>query len=216
MLASQGQGDLVWGHVSVRDPDGRGTWLKAAGYGLDEIGLDQVTLVGWDGSVLEPGRRHLEWPIHVSALRARPDVGAVVHTHPVRAVAFASTGQPLRPLSHEGVLFVPPDIARFERTGDLITTLELGDAVAAALGERNAVLLRHHGIVTVGSDVATAVVTAVMLDRACHAQLLALGAGGPVTWSDDEEAVAKRSRHFSPESIRGVWDYLVRRSQFSG
>ena len=59
-------------------------------------------------------------------MRARADVHAVVHTHAPWAVAFASTGQPLRPISHEATLFVPPDVARFTKTGDLITTPELG------------------------------------------------------------------------------------------
>ena len=75
-----------------------------------------MILVSWDGEVLEEhGRRHIEYPIHTEVMRARDDVQAVVHTHAPWAVAFAATGRPLRPISHEGALFVPPDVARFTR-----------------------------------------------------------------------------------------------------
>src|SRR5262245_61916527 len=114
VLASVGQGDLIWGHVSARDPEGRGAWIKSAGYGLDEIDAAQVHLVDRGGDVVEgDGRRHIEYPIHTEILAARPDVGAVVHTHATNAVAFAATDQALRPISHDACLFVPPDVARF-------------------------------------------------------------------------------------------------------
>lgn len=209
ILGLENQGDLVWGHVSARDPDGRGVWMKAAGLGFEEIGAGHVILVSWDGRVLEgDGRRHLEYPIHTALMRARDDVQAVVHTHAPWAVAFAATGQPLRPISHEGTLFVPPDVARFTKTGDLILTTELGEDVAATVGERNAALLVHHGIVTCGPDVASAVMYAVLLERACRTNLRALAGGGPRTWSSDAEALAKREHVYS---IRQAWDYLARR-----
>jgi L-fuculose-phosphate aldolase len=141
-------------------------------------------------------------------MRARDDVGAVVHTHAPWSVAFASTEQPLRPVSHEGTLFVPPEIARFTKTGDLILTAELGADVAAAVGERNAALLVHHGIVTCGVDVVTAVMNAVFLERACRTNLRALAGGGPKTWSSDEEALAKREHVYS---FQQAWDYSARR-----
>jgi L-fuculose-phosphate aldolase len=211
VLGAQGHGDLIWGHVSARDPGGRGVWMKAATYGFDEIEPDRVILVSPEGEVLEgEGRRHAEYPIHIEVIRARPDVGAIVHTHAPSAVAFASLELPLRPISHEGTLFVPPDIARFTRTGDLILTATLGGEVAAALGERNAVLLVNHGIVTVGPDVPTAVVTAVLLERACRTQLVAMAGGEIRRWSSDEEALDKREHCYSPELLAQAWAYLVR------
>jgi len=75
VLDLQDQGDLVWGHVSARDPEGRGVWMKASTYGFDEVGPEQVILVSWDGEVLEgDGRRHAEFPIHTEVMAARPDV----------------------------------------------------------------------------------------------------------------------------------------------
>ncbi|MDX6630296.1 MAG: hypothetical protein QOH00_2542 [Gaiellales bacterium] len=212
VLGAADQGDLVWGHVSARDAGGRGVWMKASTLGFEEVGREDVLLVDRNGQVLEgAGRRHAEYPIHTEVMAARPDVGSVVHTHSPAAVALGATGHPLRPISHEGNLFVPPAIARFTKTGDLILTAELGGDVADALGDRNAVLLVNHGIVTVGPDVPTAVVTAVLLDRACRTQLTAMSAGGWATWSDDSEALAKRGHCYPPALLRQAWDYLVRR-----
>jgi L-fuculose-phosphate aldolase len=212
VLASAGQNDFVWGHVSARDPADRGAWLKAAGWGLEEIDSERVHLVDRAGAVIAgDGRRHAEYPIHLEILAARPDVGAIVHTHPRGAVAFGALETPLRPVSHEANLFVPPDVARFRRTGDLILTGELGRAVAAELAERNALLLVNHGIVAVGADVPTAVMTAILLERACQTQLLAMSAGELRRWSDDDEARAKREHCYPPQLIRQAWDYLVRR-----
>src|SRR5688500_10230363 len=97
VLALEDHGDLVWGHVSIRDPDGRGVWMKASTWGFDEITPERVLLIGWDGDVLAgDGRRHAEYPIHTEIMRARPEVNSVVHTHAPHAVAFASLEQPLR------------------------------------------------------------------------------------------------------------------------
>ena len=129
-------------------------WLKGSNLGFDEVTEDDVILTGWDGDVLEGSAgRHVEYPIHTEIMARRPDVNAVVHTHPLYSIAFAATGWPLKALSHEGSHFVPPDIARFTKTGDLVRTAELGQSLAETLGERLAVLMPHHGITTACSDV---------------------------------------------------------------
>ncbi|MGH2400925.1 MAG: class II aldolase/adducin family protein, partial [bacterium] len=194
VLGLEDLGDFFLGHASVRDPAGRGVWMKATGWGFEEVTDEHVLLIGWDGEVLAgEGRRHIEYPIHTEIMRARKDVNSVVHVHATHAVAFASLEEPLRPISHEGTIFVPPDIARFTKTGDLILTSELGQALTGTLGARNAALMVHHGIVTAGENVETAVVHAILLERACHKQLLAMSAGKLRTWSSDEEALAKRA-----------------------
>jgi L-fuculose-phosphate aldolase len=171
-----------------------------------------VLHVSWDGAVLAgDGTRHAEFPIHTEITRAREDVGAVVHTHSPAAVALGALGVPLRPISHEANLFVPPDVPRFTLTGDLILTADLGRALAAALGDARAVMLVNHGIAVVGPDVPTAVVAAYLLDRACRIQLTAMAAGGWPTWSTPQESQAKREHCYPEPLLTGAWDYLVRR-----
>lgn len=212
VLAAHGNADLVWGHLSCRDPDGHGVWLKSAGYGMEEITPERVVRIDRAGHLLEGGDRvHLEYPIHTEIMAARDDVGAVVHSHAESAVAFAATGLPLRPIGHEGTLFWPPDIPRFTATGDLIRDRELGAAVATALADRDALLLHHHGLVTAGPDVATAVMTAILLEKACRMQLQVAATATSYTWSDENESLAKRTRCYGPAQLQDAWAYLLRR-----
>jgi L-ribulose-5-phosphate 4-epimerase len=211
VLGWYGQEDLIWGHAAVRDESGRGVWMKSSGFGFEEMSRDLLVLVDDDGNTLAgSGRRHIEFPIHTEILRARSDVGAVVHTHWPQVVAFAATEMQLRPISHDATLFVPDRLARYEH-GDLITTREQGEAVVQALGDRPAILLAHHGMVTVGADLAEAVVTAVMLERAARYQLLAAAANPDFSYSNDLEAVSKRELHFTRGNIEAAWQYLQRR-----
>jgi L-ribulose-5-phosphate 4-epimerase len=210
-LAAAGLSDMVWGHAAIRDPDGRGVWMKAAGWGLEEVDADRVVLVSPDGEVLSgSGRRHIEYPIHAEIMRRRTDVGCTVHTHAPALSAFACLDTPLLPISHDGVLFCDPPVPRFTRTGALIATAELGAALAEALGEAPACLMPSHGAVTAGPDAATAVMHAVLLERACRTQLMAMAAGDPKVWSDPAEAVFKREQVWNPGQVQAGWQYLLR------
>ncbi|SFO51212.1 L-fuculose-phosphate aldolase [Pseudonocardia ammonioxydans] len=209
ILASQGHDDLIWGHASVRDQ--RGCWIKSAEWGLGEVTPERVHLVDAAGSVVEgDGPRHSEYPIHTEVLAMRPDVGAVVHTHPPHAVALGATGQPLIPVSHAATMFVPPAVPRFTETADLVLTPELGRKVAEELGDASALLLANHGIVTVGPDLETATVRAVVLERACHQQLLTHAFGGWPRMSNAVEAEAKREHIYHESAVHAVWNHLVR------
>jgi L-fuculose-phosphate aldolase len=211
ILGANGHEDYVWGHVSARDPDGRGIWMKASTYGFEEITADHVILVSFDGEVLEGDRpRHSEWPIHTEILRSRQDAGAVVHSHPPHSIAVGASGQPLRPLSHAGTLFVPPEVPRFTKTANLIVTPEMGGDVAETLDAQNAMMLVNHGIVTVGQDVRDAVIRAVLLEKAAHQQVLTYTLGEPQRWSDDDEALAKRNTVWAEHHLVMLWDYLRR------
>jgi ribulose-5-phosphate 4-epimerase/fuculose-1-phosphate aldolase len=212
-LAVAGHGDMVWGHVSLRDPAGRGAWMKAAGWGLEEVTAERVLLVSPDGGVLAgSGRRHLEYPIHTGVLAARPDVHAVVHTHAAAAAVFASLEVPVRAISHDGVMFTDPDIPRFTTTGALISTAGLGQDLAATIGGQGGCLLPQHGLVTVGPDLATAVMRAVLLERACRLQVQAVAAGGPARWSSPEEVARKRDEVASPAQLAAGYAYLLRQA----
>lgn len=212
-LAAAGQADMVWGHPGVRDPEGRGVWMKASGWGFEEVDASRVVLVSPDGEVLAgSGPRHIEYPIHTEVMAARPDVGAVVHTHSAAACQFAALDVPLRPLDHAGSLFCYPGIPRFGLTGGLIKNKSLGQALAAALGDAGAILLPQHGIVTAGPDLPAAVMAAVLLDRACRTQLTAMAAGPLRAWGEEEDTVAKRADVWSPKQLRAGYEYWLRRA----
>lgn len=214
ILGQSDQGDLVWGHSSARDPEGRGVWMKASGWGLEEITPDRVQLVSPAGEVLEgTGSRHSEYPIHTEVMAARPDVGGVVHTHSPYAVAIAAAGQGLLPVSHAATYFVPPEVPRFAGTADLILTPALGKRVAECLGSASAVFLVNHGIVTAGPTLQVATVAAVLLERAAYQQWITRGFGTWPTWSDSAEALSKRDHIYHSQALDQVWNYLARRLQ---
>jgi ribulose-5-phosphate 4-epimerase/fuculose-1-phosphate aldolase len=212
-LSAAGQADMVWGHPGVRDPGGRGVWMKCSGWGFEEVDAGRIVLVSPDGEVLAgDGPRHIEYPIHTEIMAARPDVGAVVHTHSASANAFSALDAPLLPLDHAGSLFCYPEIPRFTQTGGLIKNRSLGAALAGALGDAVACLLPQHGIVTVGADMPAAIMTAVLLDRACRTQLTAMAAGPVRRWGDEEDTVAKRADVWSAKQLLAGYEYLLRRA----
>jgi L-fuculose-phosphate aldolase len=211
ILGANGHDDYVWGHVSARDPDGRGIWMKASTFGFDEITAEHVVLVSFDGDVLVGDHpRHIEWPIHTEVMRASDDVGSVVHSHPPHSIALGASGQPLLALSHAATMFVPPDVPRFTRTAELIVSAEMGQEVAATIAGRPACLLVNHGIVTAGANVRDAVIRAVLLENAAHQQMLTRAFGSLERSSPDDEALRKRATVWSEAQVDAMWAYLER------
>jgi len=213
-LGASGQSDMVWGHASIRDPQGRGVWMKAAGWSFDEVTPARVALVTPGGDVVAGGGpRHIEYPIHTEVMNARPDVGSVVHTHAPAAVSFAALDRPLLAISHDGVEFAEPQIARFTVTGGLISSAGLGRELAATIGDGVGCLIPQHGLVTVGPDAATAVMRAVLLARACQVQLQAMAAGEIRLWSDSAEIALKKQQVWAESQLHAGYAFLCRQDR---
>jgi ribulose-5-phosphate 4-epimerase/fuculose-1-phosphate aldolase len=211
ILGTNGHNDTVLGHVSYREPGADTYWMKPAEMGLDEVTPETFIRLDLDGNVVE-GKlpRHIEFPIHSEILRAHPEITCVVHTHPIYSIAFAALDQPLRALSHEGGQLSPPDVPRFTLTSNLIRSRELGEKLEECIGNRPACLLQGHGIVTSGTTIQGAILTAINLERACNIQLLA-SACGPITWSSDEDALAKQIEMTAAKAQLNVWNYYCRK-----
>jgi L-fuculose-phosphate aldolase len=169
IIAAEGYADLTLGHVSARDADGT-IWIKRKGVALDEVEPDDIVSLADTGAGL-----HLETVLHTGVYRARPDVGSVIHGHPLYATALGATAAELLPLTHDGILFAD-GVGRFGDP-DLIVEDRQGDAVAAALGGGRAVLMENHGVLVVGKDVPWAVLTAATLERAARVQSIAATLG---------------------------------------
>jgi L-fuculose-phosphate aldolase len=212
VLVLEEQGDYVAGHISARLPDGSGSFLmKPAGVGLDEMSPDNIITVGADGKKVGGTMpRHNEVFIHSEVLRARPEIQSVLHTHPEHAVAFSSLGRPLLPVGNEGTVF-RGGVPIFSETTDLIVNAERGRAVAQCLGDRQALILRNHGIVTAGHCIEEAVWLALKLERACRVQLLAEAAGGPKLLAEGKDLEKKAARSNRTDLQTNTFNYLVRR-----
>ena len=213
VLGAQEMGDPVWGHVSIRDPDGRGLWLKAGPKGFDEVCEDDVILIGFDGErLIGEHRVPLEYPLHSEVMRSRPDVGSVVHAHPPNSIVLAAAGQRLQIFSNAAGPFAA-GVPLYERAVGLIDTAELGSELSESLGDASALFLTGHGILTAGSAVGIAVVTAILLERACQLHLLAAAAGG--VSSELADPGARYAHSESDLYLTRTWEYLLRRLERS-
>ncbi len=207
------QQDLVWGHAAVRDSHGRGVWIKRSGVAFDELSAADIHLIGWDGAVVEgEGQPHLECFIHLEIMRVRPDVITSIHSHPPAVNAFSALDEPLLAISHEGVLFVHPQVPRSPLSGDLIADASRGAALAAALGPARACLMPRHGLVAVGANDAEATMTAMLLDRACALHLAARAAGEIRSFSGSAEVSAKAAHVWPQSQLDAGYSYLLRKA----
>lgn len=211
-LALEGQGDYVAGHISVRLPDNPNLFLmKPAGIGLEEMNAGNIITVDIDGQKVDGvSSRHNEVYIHSEILRARPDVNSVIHTHPIHAVVFSSLDKPLQMVGNDASSF-HRGVPVFSETTDLITTKERGAAVARALGDHPAVLLRNHGIAVGGGSIEQAVWYALKLERACQMQLMAESAGGPKVFVKEEDIGDKAKKANRSDLNNNVFAYLLRK-----
>jgi ribulose-5-phosphate 4-epimerase/fuculose-1-phosphate aldolase len=163
-------GSLGDGHISARDPQRPDHfWLARYGVPFADLTIDDLVLVGPDGSVVEGegfinvSAHSIHWPVH----EARPDIVSAAHTHTPYGTPFCALVEPLRPISQESTAFFE-DHAVFDDEEVDIASTEGGKRIAHALGANRAVLLRNHGTLTVGGSVDEAIGWYVMLERACE------------------------------------------------
>lgn len=177
LIALEGYLDLTLGHVSAREPGSRTIWIKRKGVGLDEVEPDDVIALDLDDAhALDGADYHLESVMHAEVYRAREDVCAVIHGHPMYGTALGATTASLEFLTHDAVLFTD-GIGIYDDGPSLVTEAHQGRAVAAALGNRRVALLRNHGVCIAGEDIRWALLTAVTLERAIRFQVVAASLG---------------------------------------
>jgi len=187
ILEMEGHGNMTLGHLSLRDPDGRGVWMKRTGISLGEVsGPDDFLLVDFGGNLLAgSGTRHAEWPIHTEIYRARPELNTIAHTYPFYGSVLGATAAPIAAVTREACYF-DGRVARFSITSNLITTPERARKLAEVLGPHYAVLMHNHGVAFCGRNTPECVVVGVVLERVCKS-IVALNATG-LEWSPAREA----------------------------
>ena len=213
ILALQGHGDFTLGHVSARDGDL--IHMKRNGIGLEEVTPGDVLTIDLDGrKVAGEGRVHLEAVLHTEVYRERPDVGAVIHTHPPYGTALGATHATLELLNHDAVLF-REGLAYFDETAELIARPEQGAAVARALGDKRVLMMRGHGVLVVGKTVPWAVYAALTLERAVQIQAIA-GTLGELRPMSAEMAARVYPDKYRDEYLDTYWRYLIRQVRRAG
>jgi L-fuculose-phosphate aldolase len=211
ILEMEGHGDMTLGHLSLRDPEGRGFWMKRSKIGLGEVlGPDDFVLLDWNGRQLAgSGQSHSEWPIHSEVLRLRSDVEVVAHTHAFHASVFSASLDPLQPYTLDADYFT--EVPRHIDEVALIRTVEEGGALAKALSSHFALLMGNHGITFCGTSIVHATCVGIFLERACAAQLAGQGAGFRASMPAPATRQKRHGQIMAPEHWTQSWDYFCRK-----
>ncbi len=163
------------GNVSARHGD---TWLVTpSGVPPEELAADAMVAMNFTGKVSGAGKPSSEWRIHRDILVARPEVGAIVHTHSRFATAFACLHRDI-PAFHYMIAMAGGDCIRCSPYA-LFGTQELSDHALKALSDRKACLLGNHGMIALGADLSDALALAIEVESLCEQYWSALQLGVP-------------------------------------
>jgi len=175
-LASNGHAETLAGQVTVKAEDNT-FWTNPLKGGFGNLTQSRVVRVDENMEVVEgdgipnPGVR-----FHLWIYRARSDVGAIVHTHPPYTSALSMTGKQLAVAHMDSTMFYN-DCAYLSYYPGVPLANEEGKMISEALGERRAILLSNHGLLTVGKTLEEATYLAIQFERAARVQIMAESIG---------------------------------------
>lgn len=217
ILAREGVVD-AFGHVSIRHPDNPEHYLLSCARAPELIEASDIVEYTLDGEAIDLGdrRSYSERMIHGAIYEARPEVTAVVHNHSYEVIPFASTGVPLKPVTHTcapiGSDIPVWDIRdEFGETHHLVVTMEQGRDLAERLGEKSVTLMKRHGCVVVGKTLQEAVMKAIYLQVNAKLQLQAMQLGTPDYLTPTEIELCTDMQQ-SPISLDRAWEMWCRRA----
>lgn len=187
LIAMYGWDDLVFTHISARVPGPDEHFLINA-YGLlfEEMSASSLVKVDLEGSIVMETPYSINpagFTIHSAVHAARPDVGCVLHTHTRAGVAVSAQAEGLLPIS-QASLFPLASLGYHDYEGVALNPEEKPRLVAD-LGEKTNLILRNHGLLTVGPSIPDAFLAMYVLETACQTQLLAQSAAVELTRVDE-------------------------------
>ncbi|MEM1091841.1 MAG: class II aldolase/adducin family protein [Pseudomonadota bacterium] len=178
LIALYGWDDLVFTHVSARMPEGETFLINPYGMMFEEMTASSLVEVDAAGGKVSDS----PWPvnpagfvIHSAVHEVRHDAACVLHTHSKAGVAVSAQKNGLRPLSQTS-LFPYSSLAYNDYEGVALNDEEK-PRLTADLGDKDFLILRNHGLLTVGTSVADAFLKMYLLETACQIQLLAQSGG---------------------------------------
>jgi ribulose-5-phosphate 4-epimerase/fuculose-1-phosphate aldolase len=177
VFGAMGWGSLGDGHISARDPERPDCfWLGRYGVPFKYMTTDDLVLVRPDGSVDGGGHINVAaYYIHAPVHEARPDIVSAAHCHTPYGTPFSATVTRLAPISQEACAFFE-DHEIFDDEELNIRSTDGGKRIAAAMGGARAVILRNHGLLTVGTTIDAAVGYFLLMERSAEVQVKAVGA----------------------------------------
>lgn len=205
----------VFGHVSLRLSEGDRILITPS-MAPGDIKPEDLMVMDLQGKKLAGEREPvLEHWIHTSVYRLRRDVQAVVHAHPLLPVAFTLADEPLKPMRlGDGKLAEGVPVYPGPGEDSFIVTEESGMGMARALGDRPGLLLRGHGIVTVGDTIEAASLMAIRLNTVALHQLLGMVIRGARLLMQQESLATPKildSKKTQWRDWSKVWEYYRRK-----
>lgn len=184
---------LAWtsGNVSGRDPTTGLIVIKPSGIRYDALTPENMAVVDLDGKTVEGGfKPSSDTLAHAYVYRNRPDVNGVVHTHSCFATAWAAVGRPIPPvltaICDEFGGSIP--VGAYAQVGGE----EIGREIIRSIGNSPAILMKNHGVFTIGKTPEAAVKAAVMVEDAARTVYYALQLGTPEEIPAEEVVRAHR------------------------
>jgi len=191
MLPRSGLVTWTSGNVSGRDMESGLIVIKPSGVRYEEMTPADMVVLAPDGRIVEgPLAPSVDAPTHLVVYRHRPDVGGMVHTHSPYATAFAALGKPipvyLTAIADEFGCGIP--VGAYAQIGGE----EIGQEILRSIGASPAILMKNHGVFTIGPNAMAAVKAAVMTEDVARTVAIALQMGQPDEIPPEEVARAHR------------------------
>ncbi len=193
MFSKSGLDEGVAGHITVRDPEHRETfWVNPFGMHFSLIKQSDLVRVDEAGEVVEGDRavNGAAIAIHCAVHAARPDIMAAAHAHGPYGKTLSALEMTVEPLTQDACAFYE-DVGVHDSYTGVVLDPEEGKRIGHALGDHKAVILRNHGMLTVGETVDSAAWWFLTLERTAQSQLMAYAAGNPRQIGHDEAVLTR-------------------------
>jgi L-fuculose-phosphate aldolase len=210
MLAAENHESGLAGQITARGPRPGTYWMLSFGLGFDEAAAGNIVLCDDDLNLLQgegfvnPSNR-----FHLWIYRHRPNVNAIVHTHPPYVSALSLVGEPLK-VAHMDTSMFHDDCAWLPEWPGVPIGDEEGRIIHEALGDKRAILLAHHGQLVACATMEEAAVLAVFIERAARMQVMAR-AIGEIKPVNPEYAREAHDYRLKAKAVGATFHYFARR-----
>lgn len=210
ILAHLGLDDHTYTHLSARPDSGDYFYIYPFGLRFDEVTPENLMKVSLEGRVLEGEEYQYNetgYTIHRALYKARPDINAIFHTHSAASVAVSSMKVGLMPISQWALHFYSK--MSYHEYNSLALDDDYGMQIARDLGNNFSMLLRNHGSITTGRTIWEAMFYTYHLEKACTAQVMALGSGQELVIPPHEIALKAVEEILNFEKDLGARDWAA-------
>lgn len=208
----------VAGHITCRDPEyPHCFWVNPFGVSFRQMKMSDLILVNEEGKIIAGKHTNLNgaaFAIHAAIHKARPDVIAAAHSHSLYGKTFSSFGKLLDPITQDSCIFYE-DHGLFDDYSGVVLELSEGDRIGKALGNKKAVILQNHGLLTVGHSIEECIFWFVTMERSCQSQILADSTGNKTIHINHETALNTRNNEVGFPlagyfSFQPMWQDIVK------